>query len=124
MNSTKPTAGARVIRECENLETVIALFCDCKHQGEGLCPECQELLEYSRKRLNTCRLGCEKPVCDSCVFECFLPAYREKLKTALHDTRARMFVQHPHMSLRHWLDRFHQLYPGTLHKEYTSWGTE
>jgi hypothetical protein len=124
MKSTRKKAGARVVRERENLETMVRLFCHCQHHGQGLCPECQQLLNYSKEHLESCRWGFDKPVCDNCSFQCFLPACREKIQAAIGATKMHMLWQHPQMSLRHWVDSLHHVHAGALRQNYSSWGAE
>jgi hypothetical protein len=124
MKTTRTTGSARVVREWENLETMVRLFCHSQHHGHELCPECQQLLDYTKKHLESCRFGPEKPVCDNCSFGCYIPACRQKLKTMLSATHSRMLWQHPNLSLRHWLDSFHHAPAGPIHENFTSWGSE
>lgn len=123
MNSTRKKSDARVVRERENLETMVRLFCHGQHHGRDLCPECQQLLAYSTARLESCRQGSDKPICESCSFRCFMPAWREKIRAVREATKTRMLWQHPQMSLCHWIDSFHHARPRP-HREYSSWGCE
>ena len=117
------TSG-RVARERENLETIMRLFCHFQRHSRGLCPECQQLLDYSREHLESCRLGFDKPICDNCSFKCFLPARREKITAMIGAMRTRMLWQHPRMSLWHWVDGLHHVRAVPRRRNYSSWGTE
>ena len=42
-------------REKEMVAQMIALYCKKRHGGKkGLCPECQELLDYAQARSERC----------------------------------------------------------------------
>jgi len=124
VKSMRKMAGARVVRECENLETMVRLFCHCQHHDRELCPECQQLLDYAKAHLESCPWALDKPICDNCLFQCFMPACREKIKAVVGATRTRMLWQHPQMTLRHWFDGLHHVRAGPPRQNYSSWGSE
>ncbi len=125
VNSTTKVNGARALRESENLETMLRLFCHYNHRdGASLCPDCQRLLDYSKLHLETCRLGPKKPVCENCSFECFTPAFAHKIKAVIDATLPRMFLEHPQISLRHWADSLYHVQAGTVRQDYRCWGSE
>jgi hypothetical protein len=124
MKATKPAGRARVTRERENLETRLRLYCHRHHHSAGICPECSLLLDYAAEHLEKCRFGLEKPNCENCSFQCFSPSSRERIKAVISETRPRMLWQHPHLSLRHWFDGFHNAPGGSPHGSFGSWGSE
>jgi len=57
------------------------VFCNSHHgtKNRELCSECQDLVEYSIKRLEKCPYD-PKPKCKNCETHCYKPVYREKMK--------------------------------------------
>ena len=124
MKSTRKMGGARVLRERENLEMMMRLFCQEQHHRDDLCTECQQLLDYSKAHLQNCKLGLKKPVCENHSFGCYAVGCRDQLQIVIGATRTRMFWKHPQISLRHWLDRFYHEHPTPRGRDCSSWGSE
>jgi hypothetical protein len=97
-------ASKRLAREWHTIETMIGLYCRDHHQKDGLCPECQSLLDYAALRLDRCRFGTEKPTCAKCPVHCYQKNRREQVRTVMRYAGPRMLWEHPLLSLRHWLD--------------------
>ena len=52
---------SRIEREKKIIGVMVDIYCKKKHKHkDGLCEECQELLDYSRQRLDKCKFGEEK----------------------------------------------------------------
>ncbi len=103
--AAKPFASARLAREWKTIEAMFHLYCRHVH-GTALCPECRELRDYARLRLERCRFGAEKPTCANCPVHCYQRARREQMKAMMRFAGPRMLWYHPILSLRHWLDGF------------------
>lgn len=75
------------MKQCKELEVVelmIRLYCRKKHQcKDGLCTECNELLEYVKFRRSKCPWGDKKPFCSNCKIHCYKPEMREKIKEVM-----------------------------------------
>lgn len=100
-------ADKRLAREWQTIAAMVRYYCRDHHAaGQGLCPECQGLLDYARVRLERCRFGLEKPVCVKCPVHCYQPARREHVKAVMRYAGPRMLWRHPILSLRHWLAGF------------------
>lgn len=96
MSTTK-----RIEEEQAVVETMIRLYCR-KHEGhESLCPDCEALLEYARKRLDRCRWGARKPTCKKCPHHCYRPDMKERMRQVMRWAGPRMLLYHPVMALRH-----------------------
>ncbi|MGI6712417.1 MAG: nitrous oxide-stimulated promoter family protein [Bacillota bacterium] len=96
----------RIKREKKIIETMIRFYCKNKHGSQSdLCPECQELLNYSLERLNRCKFGADKPVCSKCTVHCYKKAMRDKIKSVMRYSGPRMTVFHPIMAIQHYLDK-------------------
>lgn len=113
-HKTMPSArpSRRLRRESRTLALMIAMYCRDCHEGEGLCPECADLLEYSLRRLNACPFGARKPTCARCTVHCYRYDMRERVRSAMRYAGPRMTWRHPYLALAHLLDRGHQPRPG------------
>lgn len=70
----------------------------------GLCPVCAALAEYSRRRVEQCRFGKDKPTCARCPVHCFRPEMREHIRAVMRYSGPRMTLRHPYLAVRHLLD--------------------
>jgi hypothetical protein len=81
----------------QTLERFIRIYCRKKHrQQEGLCADCQDLLQYAWQRTDNCRQD-PKPPCKFCPIHCYAPSYRQKIRQVMR-------VAGMHMILRGRLD--------------------
>jgi hypothetical protein len=104
----------RLAREEKTIAAMIALYCRDHHAGvpsatgaanaAGLCPECAELLDYARLRLERCRYGAEKPTCANCETHCYRPAMRERVRAVMRYSGPRMLARHPVLAVAHLAD--------------------
>jgi Nitrous oxide-stimulated promoter len=99
----------RLQREQATLVAMLRLFCADHHAGittdaEGLCPDCAELLAYSRKRLAACPFGPEKPTCVNCRIHCYGPQQREQTRVVMRYAGPRMLLRHPVLAIAHLID--------------------
>ena len=85
----------------KTLRLMISLYCNGQKHSEPICPSCSVLLEYSEKRLDTCRYGGNKPSCAKCRIHCYMPEMRGKIKQVMRYSGPRMLYYHPVMALRH-----------------------
>ncbi len=100
-----PDLHPRLTREARTIEAMIYLYCRDRHETRvGLCPECQELLDYARQRLDKCPFGEGKTTCANCRVHCYKPAMRERVRLVMRYAGPRMLVRHPALTLRHLLD--------------------
>ncbi len=83
---------------------MVRLYCRDHHHEDGLCTECQGLLDYAALRLDRCRFGTEKPTCAKCPVHCYQKNRREQVRAVMRYAGPRMLWEHPILSLRHWLD--------------------
>jgi hypothetical protein len=102
-------AGAkrRMERERVTVDRMIRIYCQGNHGGgKGLCPGCQDLMEYAAKKLARCPFREEKPTCGRCEVHCYSPKMRERITEVMRYAGPRMFFRHPGLSLLHFLDQF------------------
>jgi hypothetical protein len=95
----------RVERETRIIEAMIRLYCRDHHPYNGdLCPDCRELMEYARKRLDKCVFQEGKTTCVQCPVHCFRAEQREMTRVVMRYAGPRMTWRHPIMALRHMID--------------------
>jgi hypothetical protein len=103
--SSRP--ARRLAREEKTIAVMIAMYCRDHHSaeatddGEGLCPECSELLAFARLRVKKCRYGAAKPACADCETHCYRPAMRERVREVMRYSGPRMLRRHPVLAVAH-----------------------
>ncbi|HKZ44930.1 MAG TPA: nitrous oxide-stimulated promoter family protein [Anaerolineales bacterium] len=99
--STRP----RIDREARTLQAMFAIYCRKKHNNQSeLCSSCQELAEYSFNRLDRCPFQEGKTTCANCPIHCYKPAMREQIRDVMRFSGPRMMLDHPILTIRHFLD--------------------
>jgi len=110
--------------ECEKatVRRMIELFCRDKHddartlkdagmrEGERgkesrvtLCADCRDLLDYAEHRLDGCRHGNTKPVCNKCLTHCYRPEYRARIREVMRHSGPRLILHRPLEAVEHLL---------------------
>jgi len=89
-------------REKKTIEVMIKMYCSGRHAPEeGLCRECEELLDYAGQRLDKCPFGQKKPACAKCSIHCYSPAMRAKVTSVMKYAGPRMISKHPILAVMH-----------------------
>ena len=84
---------------------MIALYCRAHHHPEnGICEDCESLIQYSNARLDRCRFGEEKPVCSKCPVHCYKPDRRDAIKVVMRYAGPKMIFYRPWLAIRHLVD--------------------
>lgn len=92
-------------REKRTVEAMIRLYCRGHHDaGDELCPECRDLADYARTRLDRCPFREAKPTCAKCPVHCYRPDMRERIRAVMRYAGPRMLYRHPALALLHLLD--------------------
>jgi hypothetical protein len=91
-------------RELRTIETMMRTYCRHHHRAQDLCPECAELHDYARRRLERCVFGDAKPTCANCTVHCYKADMREKVRVMMRWAGPRMLLRHPVVAIRHLLD--------------------
>ena len=94
----------RRAREQRALEAMMRMYCGHHHVDTPLCPECAELADYARRRLERCVFGDAKPTCANCLVHCYKAEMRERVRVMMRWAGPRMLFRHPIMGVRHLLD--------------------
>lgn len=97
----------RIEHEQRTVRRMIEIYCRHKHGrnghdgGDGLCPECRELLDYAMLRLSRCKFGEGKPACVNCPVHCYKPDNRRRIARVMRHSGPWMLLYHPLMTVRH-----------------------
>lgn len=92
----------KVEREKKTIALMINIYCKKKHKSkDGLCEECQELLNYANTRLNNCKFGEEKTTCGKCPIHCYKKDMRNKVKEVMKFSGPRLILYNPIEVIRH-----------------------
>ena len=93
-------------REEATVTVMIHRYCRDKHAHakNELCPDCQELLDYARKRLKHCPFQENKTTCGKCKVHCYKSDMRARIKEVMRYVGPRLILSHPIMSLQHVVD--------------------
>ena len=98
-------AHPRIARERRTVDAMIRLTCEGEHgKKDGLCPECDALLQYALERLEKCPFQEGKPTCADCPIHCYQPSKREEIRAVMRYAGPRMLIRHPILAVRHILD--------------------
>jgi hypothetical protein len=92
-------------KEKKTIAAMIRIFCDAHHGAarKPLCPECSDLLEYARERLDKCPFGQNKGACSKCDIHCYKPVMREQVTQVMRYSGPRMLKKHPLLAIDHLL---------------------
>ena len=100
----------RIAREKKTIEAMVQLYCSDHHPGTGrLCTDCEKLLAYAKRRLDSCPFQQAKPACNHCLVHCYAPKMRDSVKQVMRYSGPRMLLRHPMLSLLHLLDKFRKV---------------
>jgi predicted amidophosphoribosyltransferase len=97
----------RINREKLTMTEMMVIYChDHHHSGGTLCEACNQLLDYARRRLDTCPFQEEKPACNHCSVHCYSKEMRERVQVVMRYAGPKMILRHPLLSFHHMLDKF------------------
>jgi hypothetical protein len=105
----------RLLREHETFRCMARIYCVHHHQrqrqcaGGGLCPDCENLMQYTERRLEKCPYGENKPTCANCPIHCYKPAQREMARDIMRFAGPRMPWRHPLRALAHLYDKLRKV---------------
>ena len=91
-------------REFLTIKSMIEIYCNSKHKHhDGLCPDCNELLEYAKNKLKQCPFKANKPACKDCKIHCYQKNYASRIIEVMKFSGPRMAIKHPVLSAIHLL---------------------
>ena len=95
----------RLAREKKTVEAMVRIACRGRHAAEnGLCEDCEALLDYALERLDKCPFQASKPTCAQCAVHCYQPSMREEIRAVMRYAGPRMMFRHPILALGHLID--------------------
>ena len=96
----------RRAREFRMIAAMLRMYCRSHHgpKDKALCPQCIDLHDYARRRLERCVFGETKPTCANCTVHCYKPSMRERIRQVMRWAGPRMLWRHPVLAVRHMLD--------------------
>jgi len=95
----------RLARELATIRAMVRIHCHDLHgEADGLCDECQALMDYATRRLDRCVFGDDKPTCANCKVHCYSAAMREQVRVVMRYAGPRMIRRHPFLALAHVID--------------------
>ena len=95
----------RIAREEKTVRAMLQMYChDLHHASDGLCPACEELLDYAGKRLSQCPYQGGKTSCAMCPTHCYKPTMREQIRMVMRYAGPQMMYRHPILALYHLFD--------------------
>lgn len=99
----RKTDMGRIEREKRVIKLMIEIYChkQHRHKSQGLCEECQALLEYAHKRLSFCKFGDEKTTCKKCPIHCYKKDMKQKVKNVMKFSGPRVLIYAPIEFFRH-----------------------
>ncbi|OLQ88596.1 nitrous oxide-stimulated promoter [Vibrio panuliri] len=95
-----------LLKEYQTVAYMMRIYCQNHHQreqGEALCTDCQQLLDYAEVRLDRCPYGQSKPTCNRCPIHCYKPEPKADMKAVMRFSGPRMLLPHPILAIRHLL---------------------
>ncbi|HHT04452.1 MAG TPA: nitrous oxide-stimulated promoter family protein [Bacteroidales bacterium] len=96
---------SRIEREKKTVEFMIRLYCKKKEGNKSLCLDCEELIDYSKKRLDNCLYGAHKHACKHCPVHCFKPTMQSKMRQVMRFSGSRMIFYYPKETLVHLFNK-------------------
>jgi hypothetical protein len=95
----------RIEREAQTLSAMFQLYCRKQHGSlNELCAECQELEDYSLKRLEKCPFQQGKTTCANCAIHCYKADMRNRIRQVMRFSGPRMLLAHPVLTMQHYID--------------------
>ena len=102
----------RIAYEQRVVRVMVEIYCKGNHRvqdvesgetwnGDGLCPQCQALVEYAQRHATNCRYGQDKTLCVNCPTHCYAKRQREQIRQVMRYAGPRMLTRHPIMAVRH-----------------------
>lgn len=88
--------------EMETISMMIHLYCHGKHGTQkGLCPACQDLLNYAETRTKHCPHMAVKTFCSACKTHCYAPERRKQIQDVMRYSGPRMLFYAPKLAIQH-----------------------
>ena len=84
---------------------MIELYCKKNHRAKcnsnGLCPECEQLSNYAKSKIEKCPFMASKTFCSNCKVHCYGKVQREQIRQVMRFSGPRMLFYYPRLALWH-----------------------
>lgn len=92
----------KVVKEKKLVKCMVEIYCHSKHgKRKTLCEDCDKLLEYAFKRIDSCPFMETKTFCSNCKVHCYNTAMREKIRQVMAFSGPRLLFIHPIAAISH-----------------------
>ena len=83
------------------------IFCKKKHKHkDGLCSECEDLLNYAIGKTRKCPFMETKTFCSACKVHCYEAKRRMEIKEVMKFSGPRILLVHPIIAIKHMMVTF------------------
>ena len=103
-------AEKRLAEEQQVVDLMIRLYCKgAGHElvggsdGEGLCPSCQRLRDYTAERNARCPFLETRSFCQFCKVHCYRPEMRQSIIAVMRYSGPRVLFYRPILAIKHLL---------------------
>ena len=87
---------------------MVRVYCGKKHRArhdaDGLCPTCREMLAYAAARLARCPFD-PKPACKHCKIHCWREPWRRRIRIVMRHAGLHLLFRSPVTAFRHFFPR-------------------
>ncbi len=84
---------------------MIEIYCKRQHHSKnGLCAQCQPLLDYAMQRIAKCPYKDNKPTCAQCPIHCYKSDMRAQVRQVMKEAGPWMLIYHPVLAFFHLMD--------------------
>ncbi|MGE4214215.1 MAG: nitrous oxide-stimulated promoter family protein [Anaerotignaceae bacterium] len=92
----------KVKKEKELVQCMVEIYCHSKHgKSKILCEDCNNLLAYAFKRIDSCPFMETKTFCSNCKVHCYSPVMRERIRQVMAFSGPRLLFVHPFAAISH-----------------------
>lgn len=96
----------KIEKETKTIKIMLKMYCQEFHSTSGsLCDDCEDLLAYSRQRLESCPFKDNKPKCAKCHIHCYKQSEKNKIKSVMKFSGPRMLLKHPLLTMQHLIQK-------------------
>lgn len=97
----------KIKHEKNIVNKMINIYCNGKKHKDknynNLCINCNNLLEYSEKRVEKCPFLKKKTFCSLCPVQCYKKEMQNKIKKVMRFSGPRLLLHHPVLTIKHFI---------------------
>ena len=100
-----PSETRRRPGDLELITRMVRVYCGKKHRArhdaDGLCPTCRDMLAYAAARLARCPFD-PKPACKHCKIHCWREPWRRRIRIVMRHAGLHLLFRSPLTAFRHF----------------------